>query len=189
MASVVTAERFTFKDYLAQVNVNKDRFEASYRSFALGAEDSAFFKKAAQSANGLARILVLGEDWCPDVVRGLPVMQRVAEAAGVELRVFPRDKNLDIMNEFLNQGQFQSIPTCVFYAKDMKEIGRWIERPAMANREQAEAAAAIRKDKPGASEQEFRAAMRERIGSRTGAWQQETVKETRALVGERLGIG
>ena len=34
-------------------------------------------------------------------MRGLPVLARLAEAASLELRIFPRDQNLDIMDEFL----------------------------------------------------------------------------------------
>ncbi|MFN8556358.1 MAG: thioredoxin family protein [Dehalococcoidia bacterium] len=53
----------------------------------------------------------------------------------MELRVFPRDQHLDIMNEFLKDGEFQSIPTLVFYTKDLRYIGHWIERAKKANDE------------------------------------------------------
>ncbi len=65
-------------------------------------------------------------------------MARIAEAAGIELRVFPRDDNLDIMNEFLNHGESQSIPTFVFYTSDHRYIAHWIERPVKANAEMGE---------------------------------------------------
>jgi hypothetical protein len=53
----------------------------------------------------------------------------------MELRVFPRDQNKDIMAEFLNQGEFESIPTIVFYTKDHQYIAHWIERAQKANEE------------------------------------------------------
>ena len=56
------------------------------------------------------KALVIGEDWCPDVWRGLPVIAKVAEQTGMELRIFFRDQNKDIMSEFLNQGEFESNP-------------------------------------------------------------------------------
>ena len=91
--SVVTPERFalglTFTDYLAQINVNKDKFEEYYKTGKLDPDDAEFFLKAAQAPNGLGKMLVIGEDWCPDVVRGMPVMARIAEAANVEMRIFP----------------------------------------------------------------------------------------------------
>ena len=103
--SVVTPERFssgfTYNDYIAQIKVNSDRFEQYYQSVEVSQDDADFFKKAVEA--GVTKILVLGEDWCPDVYRGMPVMARISEASGMEIRVFPRDENLDIMNEFLNQ--------------------------------------------------------------------------------------
>jgi len=50
----------------------------------------------------------------------------------MELRVFPRDANMDIMDQYLNQGKFASIPTFVFFDRDWRELGQWIERPAAA---------------------------------------------------------
>src|SRR3989304_20153 len=46
-----------------------------------------------------------------------------------------RDQNLDIANEFLYKGEFQSIPTLVFYTKDLKYLAHWIERAQKARDE------------------------------------------------------
>ena len=84
------------------------------------------------------KVLAIGEDWCPDVYRGLPVIARLAEAAGWELRLFQRDENPDIMAEFRKEvdGQsFDSIPVAVFYsAQDFRYLGHWIERPPSRQR-------------------------------------------------------
>jgi thiol-disulfide isomerase/thioredoxin len=140
--SVVTPERFasglTYQDYIAGIKVNQDRFQANYDGTTVSEDEAAALRALVAKANGPAKVLVLGEDWCPDVYRGLPVLQRVAEAAGIELRVFPRDENLDIMNEFLKDGEYQSIPTAVFYTKDHNYILHWIERPEKANAEMPE---------------------------------------------------
>jgi hypothetical protein len=190
--SALTPERFvsgfTYKDYTAQVKVNKSQFEKYYATGQLSAEDAQFFHKASQSPNGVAKMLVLGEDWCPDVFRGLPLMARIAEAAGIEMRIFPRDQNLDIMNEFLNQGKFMSMPVAVFYTKDLRHICHWIERPASANRERAQIEADVRKEKPKASEQELQMLIRERLQARYPAWQQESVREMRQMLSEKLGL-
>ena len=190
--SVVTPERFAsglvYKDYIAQISVNKERFDEFYKTGELSADDAAFFRRAAGLPNGPAKMLVLGEDWCPDVFRGLPVMVRIAEAAGIELRVFPRDKNIDIMNEFLNEGKYQSMPTCVFYTGDLKYVARWIERPVQANEERIQIEAQIKKQMPAANEQEMRAVIRERTQARYPAWQQATIREIRKLLESKLGI-
>jgi len=190
--SVVTPERFasgfTFKDYTSQINVNKDRFDEYYKTGQLLPRDAEFFRKAAELPNGISRMLVICEDWCPDAFRGVPVMAHIAEAVGVEMRIFPRDKNLDIANEFLNQGKYQSIPVCVFYTKDLKYIAHWIERPALANEERIRIEAEIKKQMPAANEQEIRMVVRERTQTRYPAWQQATIQEMRKLLASKLGI-
>ncbi len=145
--SVVTPERFasglTYKDYIAQINVNKERFQEFYGSGQLSADDADFFRKAVQA--GATKMLVIGEDWCPDVFRGMPVLSRIAEASGMEMNVFPRDENLDIMDEFLKEGEFKSIPVAVFYTKDHEYLCHWIERPASANTERVVITEAVKK--------------------------------------------
>jgi thiol-disulfide isomerase/thioredoxin len=191
-SSVVTPERFvtgfTYQDYIAQVKVNKEQFETYYASGQLNPGDAEFFRKASRTPDGIGKILVLGEDWCPDVLRGLPVAARIAEAAGVELRVFPRDKNLDIMNEFLNHGEFMSIPVVVFYTKDLKQICHWIERPEIASRDQTQTQAQVKKEMPTATDQEFRNALRQRMMGKYPEWQKASVQEMRQMLAEKLAL-
>ncbi len=193
--SVVTPERygqgFTYPGYIAQINVNKDMFEkyTETAADAMTADDVAFFSKAASMEGGAAKVMVIGEDWCPDVYRGMPVFNRVAESAGMELRVFPRDEHLDIMDEFLNRGEFRSIPTVVFYTKDGDYLCHWIERPAVGYAEGAQFTEDARKELPaGAEEAEVRAIARPRTLERYPAWQRATVEEMRAMLAEKLGI-
>ena len=193
--SVVTPERygqgFTYPDYIAQINVNKDMFEkyTETAADAMTADDVAFFSKAASMEGGAAKVMVIGEDWCPDVYRGMPVFNRVAESAGMELRVFPRDEHLDIMDEFLNRGEFRSIPTAVFYTKDGDYLCHWIERPAVGYAEGAQFTEEARKELPaGADDAEVRAIARPRTLERYPAWQRATVEEMRAMLAEKLGI-
>ncbi|MYC30681.1 MAG: thioredoxin family protein [Chloroflexi bacterium] len=179
--SVVTPQRFSegfsYPDYMAQINVNKERMDGYYHNFQVSAEDEASLKALAADPNGPTKMLVLGEDWCGDVVRGLPVLAKMAEAAGWEMRVFPRDQHHDIMNEFLKEGQWMSIPTAVFYTSDHRYILHWIERPEVADQEQREIEEAIRVENPDISDQEFGRERRTRTGARAEAWQQATVEE------------
>ena len=135
--SVVTAQRFAaglaYREYMETVQRNRAKFEYNYNETRLTDDDAGAFRELASSPEGPARVLALAEDWCPDVFRGLPVMARIAEAAGMELRIFARDQNLDIMNEFLNQGKHQSIPVFVFYTRDQRYLAHWTERPSLAN--------------------------------------------------------
>ena len=179
--SVVTPQRFsegfTYPDYMAQINVNKDRMDGYYENFQVTAGDDAALKSLASDPNGPTKMLVLGEDWCGDVVRGLPVLAKMAEAAGWDMRIFPRDQHHDIMNEFLKEGQWMSIPTAVFYTSDHRYILHWIERPEVANQEQRDIEQAIRDENPGISDQDFGRERRTRTAARAEAWQQATVEE------------
>ena len=189
VTSVVTPTRFatgmTYADYIAQINVNKDRFEQYDETAkdALAPEDVAFFKDAADRG---VKVMVIGEDWCPDVYRGMPIMARIAEASGMEMRVFPRDSHLDIMNEFLNKGEFLSIPVFVFYTADHQHLGHWIERPSKANEEMPLIRAQVEKEMAGKEEAEVRQESRARLNARYPAWQQATVQELRELLSGAL---
>ena len=191
--SVVTPERFesglTWQQYFAdRVVRNREKFQYNYDEAHISDEDAAALRALAALPDGPAKVLVLGEDWCPDVFRGLPVIVRIAEAAGMELRVFPRDDNLDIMNEFLNQGQHQSIPAVVFYTRDHRYICHWIERPAKANAEMGE----VQKLFAGLDREKDRDRMRDayndfQTGPVWASWREATVKEIRALLEEKCG--
>jgi thiol-disulfide isomerase/thioredoxin len=190
--TVVNAERFSqgfaYPDYLAQIKVNQDRFARYYdtASDAVTDEDTSFFKKAVES--GCSRVLVLGEDWCPDVYRGMPVIGRISEVSGMEMRVFPRDENLDIADAFLNKGEFRSIPTLVFYNADQEYLCHWIERPEQVTTEMAEINQAVDQEMAGQDEQAVREARRERVNARFPDWQKETVRDLRELLSSKLGI-
>ncbi|MBI4337991.1 MAG: thioredoxin family protein [Chloroflexi bacterium] len=190
-ASVVTPERFArghpYNEYFqAVIKVNKDRFQQYWDSYQPRPEDVEFFRRAKAAHGGPATVLCLGEDWCPDVYRGMPVMAKLAELAGLEFRVFPRDQNLDIMDEFLKDGQFRSIPVFVFYTKDGRYLCHWIERPGLANEERARIEAEVKAQVAG--EEAQRAESRRRSQARYPAWQQAEVDEIRALVSRATGI-
>ncbi|MBI4301615.1 MAG: thioredoxin family protein [Chloroflexi bacterium] len=180
---VVSAQRFaqglTYAQYLAQLEANREHFERNDREFTCNPEDEAFFAQLNQRL-GPIKVLVLGEDWCPDVQRGLPIIARIADRAGMELRVFPRDKNMDIMNQYLNQGQFMSIPVFAFFDRNWQPLGHWIERPAIATKYMNE----VREElaKTNLSQEEARAELRKKTAAAWDNWRQETVKELRKLL-------
>ena len=190
--SVVTPERFSqgfsYPDYLAQIKVNQDRFAQFYEtaSKAVSDDDASFFKKAVE--NGCSRVMVIGEDWCPDVYRGMPIIGRIAEVSGMDMKVFPRDENLDIMDEFLKNGEFRSIPVFVFYNADQGYLCHWIERPETVTKEMGELNAAIDKETEGQDETAVRNVRRERTNAKFPDWQKESVQDIRALLSRTLGI-
>jgi hypothetical protein len=185
--TVVTAQRFaaglTYREYMESVQRNRAKFEYNYSETRLADDDARAFRELASRPDGPARVLALAEDWCPDVFRGLPVIARIAEAAGMELRIFPRDQNLDIMNEFLNRSEHQSIPVFVFYTRDQRYLAHWIERPALAN-EQMHLLNAIFEGKT--IEEALPEYERFQQGEVWAGWRRETVREIRDLLGPDL---
>jgi hypothetical protein len=182
--SVVTAERFaqgrTFAEYAKYVgspeNLAREAFGAYFADGgSIGAvrrDHSAVFRERyartrltdaqvaaikwlAAQPNGPAKILVISEDWSSDCRRDVPVLARLAEAGGLELRIFNRDGqkilgtrrpdpaahpdgNHDLMLEFLNAkngGEWASLPVVVFYTKDFQELHRYIEYPAIYHKD------------------------------------------------------
>jgi len=196
-SSVVTPERFaqgmTYAEYVASIERNQKRFEENYEGTTVSPDDAAALKRLMAKPGGPAKILVIGEDWCPDVFRGLPVFARIAEATGMELRIFKRDDNKDIMAEFLNNGEYESIPVAVFYTKDLDYIAHFTERPQLAHREMRETLAPMyqRLRKPNMTDEEREQAKQEYIAFQNGPiwanWRQETIRECIRLLEERVG--
>ena len=186
--SVVTLERFgqgmTYEEYMESVKVNKARIEEYYGNVSLESSQTDALRELSSAEGGPSRMMVIGEDWCGDVVRELPVLARVAEAAGLELRIFPRDENHDIMNEFLKEGLYMSIPVAVFYDEGHQYMCHWIERSETANREQGEIEAAIRSENPDISDQDFGRQRRARTAARAADWQKATVDELVGMLRE-----
>ena len=200
--SVVTRERFksgmTWNQYLAFINSEENfqrltpggdpRGDANVERFVrnMGAwQISEAGREALQSLPRL-KMLVLGEDWCPDVYRGLPVLAEIAATAGWEIRIFARDENNDIMSEFLKDGQHESIPTAVMYTLDHEYVGHWIERPAVANEHMANMQKLFSR-KEGESEDEMRARIRQgyrdlQSSDEWASWRDATVDEIVELV-------
>jgi len=127
----VTRERFesgmTYDEWKAGMTRNRERFEQLEGRVEITPEDLAAFRRLPQPLN----VLVLAEDWCGDVINNLPVLGRLAAESGtLNVRVFLRDHHPDLMDQYLNQGQYKSIPVFAFFDDSFREVGRWIERPA-----------------------------------------------------------
>ncbi len=125
----------TYDAFKAAMTRSQERFAQNEARVALDVETTRVFKALPKRL----RVLVLAEDWCGDVVANLPVLGRLAKEVGtLDVRVFYRDQNLDLMERWLNQGKYQSIPVFVFLDEDFRELGHWIERPASVTERRAQ---------------------------------------------------
>ncbi len=126
----VTRERFqqgySYDAWKARMTRNRDRLEANEGRAQLADADLAPFRRLPKPLH----VLVLAEDWCGDVIANLPILGRIAKESGkLDLRVFNRDENKDLMRPYLNKGMYESIPVFAFFDDAFTEVGRFIERP------------------------------------------------------------
>ena len=187
--SVVTPARYeqglSWQEWMASIDRNEEKFAENYEGFNPDPADVTAIKGLV--GKGATKCLALGEAWCTDVVRGLPVMAKVSEQAGLDLKIFYRDQNLDIMNEFLKRGEFMSIPVFVFYTKDHRYLGHWIERAEKVKDEMPlmqEISGPLRD--PNTSPEDRARLMEEYAAFQRGpiwrGWQDAQVKEIRKLL-------
>jgi len=125
----VTKERFaqgmTVHQYIDQMSMNQARFLAALDSVAIAAGDVGVLERFAAAR----RILVITEDWCGAAIASLPfVVKLVEKAPRIEMRIFLRDANPDLMDQYLKNGLYRSIPVFVFFDEDMNELARFIEQ-------------------------------------------------------------
>ena len=139
------ATGLTYDQYKDQMTRNRDRVEANEARVQLDQDDLAAFR----SLNGPIHVLALAEDWCGDVIANLPIVGKLARESGtLDLRVFLRDQNTDLMQRYLNQGKFESIPVFAFFDDTFAELGVFIERPASVTERRAEQRKQIHAEHP-----------------------------------------
>ena len=125
---MVTAERFaqglTLPEYVAQMRTNRETFSRLLAEAPVPPAD----REALAALGRKIRILVITEDWCPDSLRTIPVLARLVDGLPhVEMRLFLRDANPDVMDQYLKRGKFRAIPVFALFDEEMNEVGRMIE--------------------------------------------------------------
>jgi hypothetical protein len=122
------------------------------------------------SKSAIRNVLVIAEPWSGDVLYNLPPLLKLAEADGWQVRIFRRDAYPDLIQPYLKDGLYRSIPVFVFYDADFNELAHWVERPAEATRVIDEESLKLRRRLRAEHEAE---------------WRQETLKELNALANPR----
>ena len=171
MSISITPERFaqgrTFEEYLDYLgtpeNLAREATDGSkradrskqwrdlYNALELESYQVEAMRLLAEQPGGPAKVLVISEDWSSDCRRDVPMFARLAEAGGLEMRVFDRDgakfsdttaptdsPNADIMSQLLNakaHGTFQSIPVAAFFTQDFEYLYHYTEYPAIYHKD------------------------------------------------------
>ena len=165
---MLTKERFaqgmTVQQYLDQMGTNKETFVKFLSEVKIKPEDKAGLAKMGKKL----KVMVITEDWCGDALYNVPVLFKLVEGnQDIEVRVFLRDKNPDLMDQYLNKGTFRSIPGFAFFDESLHEVARLLERPQKLTEEiearMLEARKALRAEK-------------------IEPWRQDVVNEVRTLL-------
>jgi len=233
---VLTADRFargmTFDDYvkftgspanLAREGFDLRRFTAvrprldwsaylrdRHARARLTDAQAAAIKWLAAEPGGPVKVLVLAEDWSSDCRRDVPYLARLAEAGGLDLRIFLRDGetmlmkglpegeaggNGDLVREYANEKKGQkwaSIPVAVFLSGDFRELHRYIEYPAIYHKERL--IGHLRGARAGETEEQTKARSEQEIGALLASpffdvWAQAAISEILSALHERLATG
>jgi hypothetical protein len=233
MSSVVTPERFasgmTYDDYVRfcgkPENLAREGsggaprrdfsayFRDAFEKARLTEAQTAALKWLASQPGGPAKMLVISEDWSSDCRRDVPTLARMAEVAGMEMRIFTRDgkkfsasnepslaegpdTNADLMAEFLNHknGQtWQSIPVAAFYTKDLGYLYHYQEYPAIYDKDRL-VMENIRAPKRGEAPEQTRARSDREFGDLVNGpfftiWASAAVDEILSALQRRLVLG
>lgn len=181
----------------------------AYDGVRLSPAHEAAWKWLVAQPGGPAKALAISEEWSSDCRRDIPLLARLADTAGLELRIFTRDgqrmgrgpkpeadsPNADVMAELLNHknGQtFQSIPVVVFYTKDLAPLYRYTEFPAVYHKDRLRGS--LNAAKPGETPEQARQRADREFMEMLGSpffdvWRAAALDEWTAMLYERLRLG
>ena len=125
---MVTKERFaqgmTLHEYVERMGANKERFTAALARAAATPPDPGILERLGRPR----KVLIITEDWCGTSLAYVPAVAALAASdPGIEVRVFLRDANPDLMAQYLKRGLYRSIPVFAFFDAEMTELARFIE--------------------------------------------------------------
>ncbi|GGG95054.1 thioredoxin family protein [Staphylococcus pragensis] len=110
------------EDYIADMTTNKNNVLAIYDAFSIPSNDSKI--ESLKNAS-FSKVLVITEDWCGDAMMNLPILTRISEYLNLEVRVFHRDEDTDLIDRYLTNGTARSIPIFIFLNDNFEQVNVW----------------------------------------------------------------
>lgn len=99
------------RDYVSAPSKAKDAFDKRRAEYKL---DAAVVKELKKRAKDYT-VVAFSAEWCPDCMRNVPVLNLIAEATGLEVRVFGH-----MMRDAKSNTRKWAIPPC---APEVEEFG------------------------------------------------------------------
>lgn len=105
---------------------NTDKMESMRRALPLEPQTAAFLGALPRPV----RVVAIAEDWCGDVVKHVPVLARIEEAApNLQVRFISREQHPEVFARYLTNGG-EAIPKFIFLSETWVECGNWGPMPA-----------------------------------------------------------
>lgn len=115
------AEGDHYKDYY---ELGLQRMERTLKTFKVNPE----MLEKLKSKNFDGKVLIISEPWCGDASATVPAVSQFFAAAGIEVKIFLRDSDTSLIDQFLTNGT-QSIPKIVLLNSDFSVKNIWGPRP------------------------------------------------------------
>lgn len=115
------------QQFMQGMQRNQEAFQTWYEQFAWQSGEEREFYQSLNNRDDL-RCLILAAEWCGDVVRNVPVVFRLMEAAGIPTEVFIMEEHPDLMDQFLTNGG-RAVPVVIIADTGGYVLGQWGPRP------------------------------------------------------------
>ncbi len=111
----------TPNQYIQSLTAHKDGFMHVYNNYKL--PDDELFLQLLKDKN--LRVIVLAEPWCGHCMFNMPILFQLAINVNMPIRILARDENLELMDQYLTNGQSRTVPIFIFIDEDGNEIAKW----------------------------------------------------------------
>jgi len=102
------------------------RMEAGLKNLSLPAPLAGLLRALPRPVH----VIAIAEDWCGDVVRHVPALQKLAAAGpNLKVRYISREQHPQVFIRFLTNGG-EAIPKFIFVSEAWVECGNWGPMPA-----------------------------------------------------------
>ncbi|URM32802.1 thioredoxin family protein [Cytobacillus firmus] len=110
------------QNYIESMQVNKEEMNKIYNRFSLSDDEKT---RLSEFKDIGMKVIALTEDWCGDAMLNNPILLKIAEETGMEVRFVLRDQNLELMDQYLTNGTSRAIPIYIFIEKEGDEFAVW----------------------------------------------------------------
>jgi len=105
--------------YMDTLEDHRDNFFNIYENFEVPETDKASLQEKSN-----LRVIALAEVWCGHCMLDVPILFKLTEAAGIPVKILPRDSHLELMDQYLTNGK-RVIPIFIFIDEEGNEVAKW----------------------------------------------------------------